>query len=161
MPSRNILSFGFAMEWRGRCDICGHSDSRIYETYKFAVPRPPIHIRMSDARVHISIPSMTRRYAWLSLLVWLIAVLPIIQIVIRAPVGIDRIADLLGRRLPVGGLEQPLVTQCIQAAIFVPVDIPTERPLGHAEKPARFLLRQSTFGPTVIRSLKSSHPGLL
>lgn len=39
---------------------------------------------MSDARDHISTPSARRRYAWLSVLVWLIAVLPIIQI-IRLP----------------------------------------------------------------------------
>jgi hypothetical protein len=36
---------------------------------------------MNDTRVHISTPSITRRNAWLSVLVWLLAMLPIIQII--------------------------------------------------------------------------------
>jgi hypothetical protein len=39
-----------------------------------------VHSHMSDTGVHISPPSVTRRKLWLSVLVWMLAVLPIIQI---------------------------------------------------------------------------------
>jgi hypothetical protein len=83
----------------------------------------------------------------------------------------DRIyrSIILLRSLPSAGhylpsvryLIQPLVDQSVQAFVFVPVNMPPERPLTYTQQPRRFFLGQTAALPTSIRFFESHFPSLL